>query len=91
MFTAAVFRVDHKAEIEQDGFFPRELIVRAYGIQKILSHGQMLVGPVEIQAFVVEIVAFGGQGIGDDHRAPGNQVNVLDELLCDTGRFGSGS
>ena len=78
---AAVLGVDHHAQIQELGLPLGEAVVVAHGVEEVLREGEPLLGAVEIQGVVVKVVALGRVGVGDDHGAPGHQLQGLAQLI----------
>ena len=78
---AAVLGVEDHAQVQHLGLLLGEAVVVADGIEEVLGEGEPLLGAVEIEGVVVEVVALGGVGVGHDHGATGHQLEGLTELI----------
>ena len=73
--------VEDHAQVQHLGLLLGEAVVVADGVEEVLGEGEPLLGPVEVEGVVVEVVALGGVGVGHDHGAPGHQLEGLAELV----------
>ena len=75
-----MLHVEHQAQVQQVGLLGGELVIVAHGVEEVFRHGQLGLGPVEVQRPPVEVVLLGGKGVGHDHREPGDQPQGLEHL-----------
>ena len=75
-----MLHVQHQAQVQQTGLLLGELGVVAHGVEEIFGHGQLRLGPVEVEGLPVEIVPLGGEGVGHNHREAGDEAQSLEHL-----------
>ena len=70
---AAVLGVDDHAQVQELCLLGGKFVVVPHRPEEIFRHGQPRLGTVEVEAFVVVVVPFGGVGVGHDLGGPGHQ------------------
>ena len=59
---------------------PGQLFYRGIDVEELIrgftAHRQPRLGPVEVEGLPVKIVLLGGEGVGGDHREPGDEYGM---------------
>jgi hypothetical protein len=79
--------MEHQAQVQQPGLQLGEVVVRPDGVKEILRNRQLRAWAVEIQTFVVKIVALYGKRVGHNGGHPGDELEGMEQLVLQGGVF----
>ena len=82
---AAVFHVEHQGDVQDPGFQVGVFLVRTEHEQDVFSGGQIGVGPVDVQAFVVDVVVVGLIAVHSHHGELADQGHALAQHVVQGG------